>query len=146
MSSLSAGRSRFRAYRVGMALLGLFSASLCFSDQFEIDWYTIDGGGAMNCTGGTFTLDGTIGQSDAGPASGPMTGGGFSLEGGFWPGAVIACPLPGDMDGDLVRNGRDIQQFVNCLVGVGPCFCADTNASGSANTADIVSFVNLLTN
>jgi len=114
-------------------------------DTYEIDWHTIDCGGAKNSSGGGFELSGTIGQSDAGPTSGPMTGGGFSLEGGFWPGAGIVCPLPGDMNNDGLRNGKDIQGFVNCLVGIGACLCADTDVSGAANVADIPSFVNLLT-
>ena len=48
--------------------------------QLAISWYTIDGGGGMNSAGGGLQLDGTIGQPDAGA----MTGGGFSLTGGFW--------------------------------------------------------------
>src|SRR2546430_8019352 len=34
--------------------------------QFQIDWYTIDGGGGTS-SGGTFSLTATIGQPDAGP-------------------------------------------------------------------------------
>lgn len=48
--------------------------------QFDIDWFTIDGGGGFS-SGSGFELEGTIGQHDAGPV---MTGGGFSLAGGFW--------------------------------------------------------------
>jgi hypothetical protein len=47
---------------------------------YEISWYTIDGGGAQNLTGGTYSLSGTIGQYDAGTAS----GGSYTLAGGFW--------------------------------------------------------------
>lgn len=127
------------------ALVTLAWANPGSGDTYEIDWHTIDCGGAMNSTGGGFELSGTIGQPDAGPATGPMAGGGFSLEGGFWPGALPGCALPGDMNNDTQRNGKDIQGFVNCLVGGGSCFCADTNQSGAANVADIPSFVNLLT-
>ncbi|HEY3244912.1 MAG TPA: hypothetical protein VGM03_16345 [Phycisphaerae bacterium] len=49
--------------------------------QFEISWFTVDAGGAINTTGGTFDLSGTAGQSDAGSI---MTGGTFTLAGGFW--------------------------------------------------------------
>lgn len=35
----------------------------------------------MNSTGGVYSVSGTIGQPDAG---GPMTGGNYSLTGGFW--------------------------------------------------------------
>jgi len=49
--------------------------------QFSIDWQTIDGGGGTS-TGGVYTINGTIGQPDA--TATPMTGGNFSLVGGFW--------------------------------------------------------------
>jgi hypothetical protein len=47
--------------------------------QFEINWFTIDGGGGTS-TGGAYTLSGTIGQPDAGR----MSGGNHILAGGFW--------------------------------------------------------------
>ena len=47
---------------------------------YEISWYTIDGGGAQNLTGGTYSLSGTIGQYDAGSQS----GGSYTLNGGYW--------------------------------------------------------------
>lgn len=47
---------------------------------YTIDWYTIDGGGAQDLTGGSYTLSGTIGQNDAGAQS----GGNYKLNGGFW--------------------------------------------------------------
>ncbi len=47
---------------------------------YTIDWYTIDGGGTMSLSGGTYTLNGTIGQFDAGTQS----GGNYQLNGGFW--------------------------------------------------------------
>jgi len=56
--------------------------------QFSIDWHTIDGGGGTS-TGGVYTISGTIGQPDAGPA---MTGGPYSLQGGFW--SLIAVQTP----------------------------------------------------
>ena len=51
---------------------------------YDLTWNTVDGGGAMNATGGVYTLGGTIGQPDAGAA---LTGGGYTLVGGFWGGA-----------------------------------------------------------
>src|ERR1051326_5884742 len=50
------------------------------SGQYALKSYTIDGGGGT-CGNGPFVLSGTIGQPDA---SRPMTGGGYSLIGGFW--------------------------------------------------------------
>jgi hypothetical protein len=48
----------------------------------DLTWYSIDGGGATACAGGTFTLGGTIGQPDAGL----LTAGSYTLGGGFWRG------------------------------------------------------------
>src|SRR5262249_24967226 len=60
-------------------LYGAFG--LTASPQFSIDWYTIDGGGGTSA-GGVYGLSGTVGQPDANPT--PMSGGNFSLNGGFW--------------------------------------------------------------
>jgi hypothetical protein len=54
-----------------------------------MDWFTIDGGGGTS-TGGVYSVSGTIGQPDAGP----MSGGNFTLEGGFWA-MIAAVQTPG---------------------------------------------------
>jgi uncharacterized repeat protein (TIGR01451 family) len=64
-----------------MALFVVLAASAAGAQPYDINWWTVDGGGAMNATGGTYTLSGTIGQPDAG---GPATGGSFTLHSGFW--------------------------------------------------------------
>jgi hypothetical protein len=60
----------------------LFSAfSFRASGQsYSIDWYKVSGGGGTS-TNGQYAVSGTVGQHDAG---GPMTGGSYSLTGGFW--------------------------------------------------------------
>ena len=50
------------------------------AQSYSIDWYKISGGGGTS-TGGIYQVSGTIGQPDA---SGAMTGGSYSLTGGFW--------------------------------------------------------------
>jgi len=55
--------------------------SVATAQNYSIDWFTIDGGAGMS-TGGPYSLTGTIGQSDANQQV--MTGGNFSLSGGFW--------------------------------------------------------------
>jgi hypothetical protein len=47
--------------------------------DYAIAWYTVDGGGGTS-TGGNYTLDGTIGQADAGS----LSGGRYTLSGGYW--------------------------------------------------------------
>jgi hypothetical protein len=66
-----------------ISLLGITSLLLptsALAQSYNIDWYKIAGGGGMS-TGGTYQVSGTIGQPDA---SGAMTGGNYSLTGGFW--------------------------------------------------------------
>jgi hypothetical protein len=62
---------------LGAALLFAQPAS---AQSYSIDWYKIAGGGGTS-SGGTYQLSGTIGQADAGA---PLTGGSYSLTGGFW--------------------------------------------------------------
>ena len=70
--------------------LGLTTGA--FAQSYSIDWFTIDGGGGTS-TGGVYSVNGTLGQPDAG---GPMTGGNYSLTGGFWalPTAVQSSNAP----------------------------------------------------
>jgi len=56
---------------------------------YTLDWSTIDGGGGTS-TGGVYSVTGTIGQPDAGH----MSGGNYSLDGGFW-GLIAAVQMPG---------------------------------------------------
>ena len=51
-----------------------------FTQSYSINWYKVAGGGGTS-TNGPYALSGTIGQPDA---SGAMTGGNYSLTGGFW--------------------------------------------------------------
>jgi hypothetical protein len=63
---------------------------LCANAQsYSIDGSTVDGGGGSS-TGGVFTVSGTIGQPDAGT----MSGGNYTLQGGFW-GIIAAVQTPG---------------------------------------------------
>jgi len=84
-------RHRFDAVKLG----GLIFLTLCAgplpapAQSYTIDWSTIDGGGGTS-TNGQYSLTGTIGQPDAGT----MSGGGFTLHGGFW-GVVAAVQTEG---------------------------------------------------
>lgn len=57
--------------------------------NFTVDWYSVDGGGGTS-TGGVYSIAGTMGQLDAGQ----MSGGDFTVEGGFWS-IVAAIQSPG---------------------------------------------------
>jgi hypothetical protein len=71
-------------------LFGLLLPACGFAQNYSIDWYKIAGGGGAS-TGGTYQVNGTIGQHDA---AGLMTGGNFSLTGGFWS-LIVAVQTPG---------------------------------------------------
>ena len=72
------------------AFLFAFSATATVRAQtYSIHWFTIDGGGGTS-TGGVYSVSGTIGQPDAGT----MSGGNFTLDGGFW-GIIAAVQTPG---------------------------------------------------
>ena len=98
------------------------------TSQYEISWYTIDGGGGQS-SGGPYTLTGTIGQPDAAWSS----GGNYELLGGFWPGGPLCFvdfysfarfaewwlqtgpELSADLyeDEDNIVNWLDLKVFVN---------------------------------
>jgi hypothetical protein len=105
----------------------------------EVSWSTVDGGGAMFSVGGSFSLGGSIGQPDANDTP-FMSGGNFELTGGFWPVANV-CYCPGDLNRDGRLNGRDVQQFVTCIISGGDCACADVDAANGVNLNDVPIFV-----
>ena len=73
--------------------------------QYSIDWLTIDGGGGAS-TGGVYAVSGTIGQPDAGV----MSGGPYSLLGGFW-GVVAAIQTPGAPLLSIERTNGSVRVF-----------------------------------
>jgi hypothetical protein len=74
---------------VSAVLLSLATLVSAAPTAFSLPWWTVDGGGGTS-QGGDFVLSGTIGQPEA---SHRMSGGGFSLVGGFWgeAGSVVAA-------------------------------------------------------
>jgi len=126
-----------------------FSAAALAGNQdgaYDLSWFTIDGGGGTS-TAGAFQLDGTIGQPDAGA---PLTGGPYSLTGGFWAGSgpvIDSCPsdiapLP---NGDGMVNTADLLSVINawgecagCPADIAPL----PNGDNIVNTADLLAVIN----
>ncbi|UCG17345.1 MAG: hypothetical protein JSV19_04795 [Phycisphaerales bacterium] len=125
---------------VGMALT-LPVVTLGFEQtagDFEIDWWTVDGGGVMSSTGSDFELSGTVGQPDANTAV--LSGGDFELTGGFWFGLA-----PGDCDADGDVDLSDFADFEGCLAGPGGglgtgCVCFDLDDNGDVDLGDFAEF------
>lgn len=144
---------RKHPYDFLVALTILAALASRASAEFAVDWWTIDGGGAMWTVGGNYELSGTIGQPDAGVA---MTGGTFALVGGFWAGAASTAPplCPGDLNCDGVVNFDDIDPFVvalgcqggdpNCWDPTCPWLNGDCNDDQTLNFDDIDPFVGLI--
>jgi len=91
-----------RCLKIAFSLVALVNTTL-LAQNYSIDWFTIDGGGGTS-TGGVYTVSGTIGQPDAGR----MSGGNFTLDGGFW-GIIAAVQTPGS---PLLRVVRTLTNTV----------------------------------
>ena len=61
-----------------MALVG--ASVLAQPGGYELAWGRASGGGTTFSSGGAYTMGGTAGQAEAGT----LSGGSFSLIGGFW--------------------------------------------------------------
>ena len=75
--------------RLMVVMLLLLSASVVLAQSggsYDLSWWTVDSGGYTFSAGGSYSLGGTIGQPDAGA----LSGGSYTLAGGFWGGAMVA--------------------------------------------------------
>lgn len=109
------------------------------AQSFSLAWYTIDSGGGQSGDG-TFELNGTIGQSDAGVTS---SGGGFALTGGFQLPAADTVLL-GDVNLDETVNLLDVDPFIDLLTAGTFQSEADCNEDGAVNLLDVEPFIVIL--
>ncbi|MEA3375175.1 MAG: hypothetical protein U9R72_03115 [Chloroflexota bacterium] len=82
---MSRQRGLLIAIALLLALLAASTARAALSTGYDLSWWTVDGGGRTFSTGEGYTLGGTIGQPDAGA----LTGGEYTLRGGFWGGGAV---------------------------------------------------------
>ena len=68
------------------ALFVLSAVSLVYAqaEEWDLGWHSISGGGSTSIGGDRFVLSGTVGQPDAGD----LSGGVYTLNGGFWAGTA----------------------------------------------------------
>lgn len=145
--------------RVSLGIvMALAAAGAASAQTYDLSWYSIDGGGATFSTGGVYELGGTIGQFDAGPGSAGMSGGAFTLVGGFWPAAGAPCAgfTRADANCDGVVDFFDIDPFILGLInpaayavnypGCNLACVADANEDGAVDFFDIDPFVNCVLN
>jgi len=87
-------------------LASLLTAACSYAQQYSIDWYKVAGGGGTS-TNGQYSLSGTIGQPDA---SGAMSGGNYSVTGGFWA-LINVVQTPGAPPLYINRSGTTVTVF-----------------------------------
>jgi hypothetical protein len=96
-----------------LLLAGLCGAlSSAPAQGYSINWYKVAGGGGTSA-GGTYSVRGTIGQADA---SGAMTGGNYSLTGGFWS-LIAVAQTPGAPTLYISRAGTTITIYWQTVSG-----------------------------
>jgi len=93
------------ALLLGFILLHFACCLRVQGQSYSIDWYKIAGGGGTSI-GGVYQVSGTIGQPDASSA---MSGGNYSLTGGFW--ALYAVQTPGAPMLFITRSGSAVTVF-----------------------------------
>src|SRR5579871_6467956 len=100
-------KNHFKFALVAVCLLALGGlASVANAQNYSIDWYKVAGGGGTS-TNGTYSLSGTIGQPDA---SGAMSGGNYSVTGGFWA-LIQVVQTPGAPTLYITRAGTTVTVF-----------------------------------
>jgi hypothetical protein len=88
-------------------LFGLLMAETGFAQQCSISWYKVAGGGGTSSgtnSAGIYSISGTIGQPDA---SGAMSGGSYSVTGGFWS-FISVVQAPGAPTLNIAHSGGSV--------------------------------------
>ncbi|MBI3850313.1 MAG: hypothetical protein HY298_08500 [Verrucomicrobia bacterium] len=112
--------------------LAIFT-TLALAQTYSIDWFTIDGGGGTSM-GGVYQISGTAGQPDAGPT---MTGGNFTVDGGFW-GIIAALQTPGAPTLTITRTATNTVAVSWPSPSTGFTLQQNTNSVASVNWSNIV--------
>lgn len=115
---------------------------------FQINWSSINSGGAIGASSANYKLGLSVGQSVAGAGSSTNYGAGI----GFWygiagGGAVCAVTITGDVNLTGTLTSADIIYEVNFVFKGGatpnPCEAAgDVTCNGTVTSADIIYLVN----
>ena len=117
------------------------------SVAFQLNWLSINGGGAISASSPSYQLGLSVGQSVAGAASSPS----YQMGIGFWYGAATGAPVcaaaKGDMNGVGGITPADAVLMLNCVFlgnGTGTvggdcnlCY-SDLNCLGGLTPADAV--------
>lgn len=119
------------ALAVGIMSATVIADNLTGPGSYDLSWNTIDGGGGTSSSG-AYQLTSTIGQPDANDIA--LTGGAYTLFGGFWRGAIQSCQA--DITGNNIVDIDDLVKVITAWSSPGGP--SDVNASGQVNIDDLV--------
>ncbi len=97
---------------------------------YDLSWHNIGPGGSAS--GGSYDLLASIGQPDAAT----MSGGSYTLTGGFLPGGPT-CALAGDLNGDGQVTVLDIQMIAGAWPQATASFPYDQSGDGDLDIQDV---------
>ncbi len=89
-----------------------FAGLSLHAQSYTVDWYKISGGGGAS-SNGTYQVSGTIGQPDA---SGAMSGGNYSVTGGYWA-LINVVQTPGAPTLYISHNGNVVKVYWQNVTG-----------------------------
>jgi hypothetical protein len=124
------------------ALLISFATS---AQQYSINSYKVAGGGGTS-TNSRYSVTGTIGQHDAG---GAMSGGNYSVTGGFW-NVISLVQTTGAPVLHLSRSGNTVTVYWQAVSGWNLqqnnnlSLSANWSASGGATTSNGTNYLNVI--
>jgi hypothetical protein len=93
-------------------LFTLLIPAISFAQSYSINWFKVSGGGGTS-SAGAYQVSGTIGQQDAG---GPLTGGSYSVTGGFWA-LISVAQTPGAPALYISRSGSTVTVYWQAVPG-----------------------------
>jgi len=128
------------------AMAAFWLAAGARAQNYNIDWHQTAGGGGTSING-QYSLSGTVGQADANPT---LTGGNYSLTGGFWSLISVAQPagaplLRISLAGSSVTvfwqavPGWTLQQKAGLAAAGGWCAAAGVTTANGTNSLTIAS-------
>jgi hypothetical protein len=74
---------------LALVLVMLATAVALAAGDYDLSWWTVaSGGGTLTSQSPGYSLSGTLGQ----PLAGPLAGGSYQMQGGFWVGHEPSSP------------------------------------------------------
>lgn len=121
--------------QVLIILAGLLAGSA--SAQYSVNWYKIAGGGGT-VSNSLYTINATVGQCDA---DGPLTGGGYSLTGGFWAMQPVQTPVSPRLRSFLTATNTVVVAWPAPSTGF---HLQQNTALGTANWSNVTNLVSVV--